>query len=127
MENAKLNAFKQYAHDYIGDITVTQDRDLIKGSNGCYYKVLTADDVDAERIQYSESLADNILQEVITLCNTHGLENITSLLTIDKDTLNDDLDNTPLEDILGVQEVLDDEYNWQDDDGFHCYTICRVI
>lgn len=126
MENIKV--LEQYAHDFIdNNITFTPEADVFKGSDGHYYKVLTSDEVDEEIIMYSEELADSILQEVIRLCNNHGLHDFTSLITIDKDALKEEVDSIDLESILGVREVLDDEYGWIDDDGILRYfIICRV-
>ena len=99
---------------------------MFKGSDGRYYKVLTSDEVDAETIQYSQALADNVLQEVITLCNQHDLGYITQLLAIDQSALDLEMDTVKLDCILGVSEVLDNEYGWVDDNGLHYFTICRV-
>lgn len=126
MENVKLKVLEQYSHDYLDGITFTPDKDVFKGSDGRYYKVLTSDEVDAETIQYSQALADNVLQEVITLCNQHDLGHITQLLAIDKSVLDSEIDTVELDCILGVSEVLDNEYGWIDDDGLHYFTICRV-
>lgn len=126
MENVKLKVLEQYSHDYLDGITFTSDKDVFKGSDGCYYKVLTSDEVDTETIQYSQALADNVLQEVITLCNQHGLGHITQLLAIDQSALDLEMDTVELDCILGVSKVLDNEYGWVDDNGLHYFTICRV-
>ena len=107
MENVKLKVLEQYSHDYLDGITFTPDKDVFKGSDGCYYKVLTSDEVDAETIQYSQALADNVLQEVITLCNQHDLGHITKLLAIDQSALDLEMDTVKVDCILGVSEVLD--------------------
>ena len=126
MENVKLKVLEQYSHDYLDGITFTPDKDVVKGSDGRYYKVLTSDEVDAETIQYSQALADNVLQEVITLCNQHDLGHITQLLAIDQSALDLEMDTVEVDCILGVSEVLDNEYEWVDDNGLHYFTICRV-
>ena len=126
MEDVKLKVLEQYSHDYLDGITFTPDKDVFKGSGGCHYKVLTSDEVDAETIQYSQALADNILQEVITLCNQYDLGHITQLLAINQSALDLKMDTVELDCILGVSEVLDNEYGWIDDNGLHYFTICRV-
>lgn len=126
MENVKLQVLEQYAHDFLDGITFTPEQDVFKGSDGRYYRVFTADEVDAETIQYSNALEDNVLQEVITLCNQHDLGHITQLLTIDKDALDREVDGTELSCILGVSEVLEHDYGWVDDSGLSYFTICRV-
>lgn len=126
MENVKLKVLEQYSHDYLDEITFTPDKDAFKGSDGRYYKVLTSDEVDAETIQYSQALADNVLHEVITLCNQHDLGHITKLLAIDQSALDLEMDTVKVDCILGVSKVLDNEYGWVDDNGLHYFTICRV-
>lgn len=56
MENVKLKVLEQYSHDHLDGITFTPDKDVFKGSDGRYYKVLTSDEVDAETIKYSQVL-----------------------------------------------------------------------
>lgn len=126
MENVKLKVLEQYSHDYLDGITFTPDKDVFKGSDGRYYKVLTSDEVDAETIQYSQALADNVLQEVIILCNQHDLGHITQLLAIDQSALDLKMDTIEVDCILGVSEVLDNEYGRVDDNGLNYFTICRV-
>ena len=126
MENVKLKVLEQYSHDYLDGITFTPDKDVVKGSDGRYYKVLTSDEVDAETIQYSQALANNVLQEVITLCNQHDLGHITQLLAIDQSALDLEMDTVEVDCILGVSEVLNNEYGWVDDNGLNYFTICRV-
>lgn len=126
MEDVKLKVLEQYSHDYLNGITFTPDKDVFKGSDGRYYKVLTSDEVDAETIKYSQALADNVLQEVITLCNQHDLGHITQLLAIDQSALDLEMDTVEVDCILGVSEVLDNEYLWVDDNGLNYFTICRV-
>ena len=126
MENVKLKVLEQYSHDYLDGITFTPDKDVFKGSDGRYYKVLTSDEVDTETIKYSQALADNVLQEVIILCNQHDLGHITQLLTIDQSALDLEMDTVKVDCILGVSEVLDNEYGWVDDNELYYFTICRV-
>lgn len=126
MENVKLKVLEQYSHDYLDGITFTPDKDVFKGSDGRYYKVLTSDEVDAETIKYSQALADNVLQEVIILCNQHDLGHITQLLAIDQSALDLEIDTIKVDCILGVSEVLDNEYGRVDDNGLNYFTICRV-
>lgn len=126
MEDVKLKVLEQYSHDYLDGITFSPEKDVFKGSDGRYYKVLTSDEVDAETIKYSQALADNVLQEVITLCNQHDLGHITQLLAIDQSALDLEIDTIKVDCILGVSEVLDNEYGRVDDNGLNYFTICRV-
>ena len=101
MENVKLKVLKQYSHDYLDGITFTPDKDVVKGSDGRYYKVLTSDGITFTPDKDVFKGSDGRYYKVLT---------------------SDEVDAETIQ----SSQVLDNEYGWVDDNGLHYFTICRV-
>ena len=122
-ENVKLKVLEKYSKEYLDkDLVFIADKDSFMGSDKHIYKVYSSQELDDELNNYSDSLSTNIYDEILILCKKYGLENYTKFITINKEMIDCEVDNTDLCDILGVYEVLEKEYSYNGD----TYTICKI-
>lgn len=122
-ENVKLEVLDEYAKNYLDkNLVFVVDKDTFMGSDGNIYKVYSLQELDDELNDFSDSLSTNIYDEIILLCKKYGLEDYTEFITINKEMIDHEVDNIDLCDILGVHEVLEEEYSYDGD----TYTICKI-
>lgn len=122
-ENVKLEVLEEYAKNYLDkNLVFVVDKDTFMGSDGNIYKVYSSQELDDELNDFSDSLYTNIYDEILLLCKKYGLENYTKFITINKEMIDYEVDNINLCDILGVYEILEEEYSYNGD----TYTICKI-
>lgn len=122
-ENVKLKVLEKYSKDYLdkGLVFIT-DKDSFIGSDKHIYKAYSSKELDDELNKYSDFLSTNIYNEALILCKEYGLDEYTKYITINREMIDYEVDNTDLRDILGVQEVLENKYSYNRD----TYTICKI-
>ena len=122
-KNVKLEVLEEYAKNYLDkNLVFVVDKDTFMGSDGNIYKVYSSQELDDELNDFSDSLSTNIYNKILLLCKKYGLENYTKYITINKEMIDYEVDNINLCDILGVHEVLEEEYSYNGD----TYTICKI-
>jgi hypothetical protein len=121
-ENVKLEVLEKYSKDLDKNLVFVVDKDTFMGSDGYTYKVYSSQELDDELNDFSDCLSINIYNEILLLCKKYGLENYTKYITINKEMIDYEVDNMNLCDILGVHEVLEEEYSYDGD----TYTICKI-
>lgn len=121
-ENIKLKVLEKYSKDYLDkNLVFVVDKDSFIGPDGYIYKVYSSKELDNEINNYSDMLSTYIYDEILLLCKKYGLESYTNFITVNKDMIDYEVNNTDLCNILNVDEVLEEEYPYTGD----TYTICR--
>lgn len=121
-ENVKLKVLEKYSKDYLDkNLVFVVDKDSFMGPDGHIYKVYSSKELDNEINNYSDMLSTYIYDEILLLCKKYGLESYTNFITVNKDMIDYEVDNTDLCNILDVYEVLKEDYPYTGD----TYTICR--
>lgn len=122
-KNVKLEVLEEYAKNYLDkNLVFVVDKGTFMRSDGNTYKVYSSRELYDELNDFSDSLSTNIYDEILLLCKKYGLENYTKYITINKEIIDHEVDNINLCDILGVHEVLEEEYSYDGD----IYTICKI-
>lgn len=122
-ENVKLKVLEKYSKDYLDKgLVFIVDKDSFIGSDKHIYKVYSSKELDDELNYYSDFLSTNIYNEALLLCKEYGLDKYAKYITINKEMIDYEVDNTDLRDILDVHEVLEYKYSYNED----TYTICKI-
>lgn len=122
-ENVKLKVLEKYSKDHLNkDLIFITGKNFFIGSDKHIYKVYSSKELDDKLNYYSDLLSTHIYNEALLLCKKYGLGDYTKYITINKEMINHEVDNMNLCDILGVYEVLENKYSYNED----TYTICKI-
>ena len=122
-ENVKLKVLEKYSKDHLNkDLIFITGKNFFIGSDKHIYKVYSSKELDDKLNYYSDLLSTHIYNEALLLCKKYGLGDYAKYITINKEMINHEVDNMNLCDILGVYEVLENKYSYNED----TYTICKI-
>lgn len=122
-ENVKLKVLEKYFKDHLNkNLVFITGKNYFIGSDKHIYKVYSSQELDDKLNNYSDLLSTHIYNEALLLCKKYGLGDYVKYITINKEMIDHEVDNTDLCDILSVHEVLEEEYSYDGD----TYTICKI-
>lgn len=123
--NKKLEVFKEYWKHFGENNNTEWELDKygdILDEYGNSYRVYTVDEVDDMINASVASISGEIEWEI----NNKLSEWVRNYVKIDEEKIYGDIENTDLAETLVVNEVLDDDFPYQDENGIQSYTICQI-
>ena len=122
MEDVKLEVLKEYAKNYLDNVTFTEDDDgRYIGSDSKRYIVYTDDEVGKLYTEYEDLIVDTIETDIRRLLLVNGYDRFADYIEINKDALTESVDQADMETVLGVKCVLEESKYHEGE----YYTICE--
>ena len=122
MEDVKLEVLKEYAKNYLDNVTFTEDGDgVYMGSDDKRYIVYTEEEVDGIYTSYEDDTAEDIEINILRLLRMSGYDEWANYIEVNREAINDDISQADMADILNVKCVLEKSKYY---DGEY-YTICE--
>ena len=122
MEDIKLKVLKEYAKNYLDNVTFTEDGDgVYMGSDDKRYIIYTEEEVDGIYTSYEDDTVENIEINILRLLRMSGYDKWANYIEVNREAVNDDISQADMADILNVKCVLEKSKYY---DGEY-YTICE--